>query len=124
LVADLRGEDAKGFGALWYSAMRELVRSPLYRVVLSLVTPGKMLSTAAKRWALFHRGTLFAAAPTESGLELRLQFPVGLFDETLIAGYTQVFQALVHSSRQPGAKVTGRRVDSMLATWDLLGFVG
>lgn len=121
-VADLLGRDASGFGALWYAVMDEMVQSPLYRVVLGLVSPTALLKTAAKRWGMFHVGTRLTATTSPDGLSLSIRHPAHLLDSVLAAGYVRVFEVLVAHSRQPKAQVRLEGHDAETTRLSMIGF--
>jgi hypothetical protein len=121
-AADLVGCDAEGFHAFWQGVMEDMIRSPLYRMILGMVSPSGLLTTAAKRWGLFHVGTRLTASTTDEGLTLGLPHPPHLLNRALANGYAGVFQALVDHSRRPSSTVSVAGHDPLGSRWHLRGF--
>lgn len=82
----------------YYHDLRaQMFRSPLYRVMMMVVSPQQILRGAGKRWEAFHRGTAFALEHGDDWARARLTYPHGLQTaltvEMLCAGLRAALEA-------------------------------
>ena len=62
--------------ARWNHASRlEMFRSPLYRVLMVVMSPARILSGARRRWENFHRGFDFELEHTDTSADFSLLYP-------------------------------------------------
>lgn len=83
----------------WYRVNRALLESPLYRVLMALASPERILRGAETRWKALHRGvtfTLTLEGPGQVGAALR--YPAHLLPEAQADGYATAFQAAIELS--------------------------
>jgi hypothetical protein len=79
-----------------------LFSKPLYRVLIALMSPERLLVGASKRWTAFHRGTtLTLLEHTPEYALVRLDFPPHLFERVLMHGFA--------ASMRAAAQVAGGR---------------
>ncbi len=121
-VSDLRRMSDEEVWAWVRGGNRALFSSPAYRILMAVVSPGSMIRYAARRWENWHRGThLEAGGVTDEGVRLRLSFPVGLFDPSLLRDYCEAFAAALEMShaRDPQVRVieSGPGRATYLASW-------
>jgi hypothetical protein len=67
---------------------------------MKLVSPARLIASAGKRWAQFHRGSELDArelGPSEG--ELVLRHPSRLYDEISLIGLTEGLRAVLDVSR-------------------------
>lgn len=79
---------------------RALFASPLYRLLMTVVSPEALLRHAGKRWSNFHRGsTLELDGFADDGVRLTLTFPAGVFDPLILGGFAEAFAAALEAAR-------------------------
>ena len=122
LVADAHRFDSVAFARFWYDVMTDLVTSKIYATLLRWIEAPMLLRTTAARWGNFHRGLSLTAAATPDGLQVDLAFPAGLVPEMCIAGYTQVWQALIDQSHSRDTLARLVAVGPGAARWHFDGF--
>jgi len=63
----------------WYRDVRKrMFRSPLYRMMMAVISPRYILRGASKRWETFHRGTQFEVEYGDNYGNVVLTYPQGL----------------------------------------------
>lgn len=106
-LADHHGLDGRGLQTFFFEQSSALAQSPLYRQLLSMLSPSTILKTAHLRWTGFHRGLeLEASATGDVSLELVLRHPPGLLTPLLAEAFVGVFAALASLSTEPGSELT------------------
>jgi hypothetical protein len=119
-LADYHRLDERGLRSFWFEQMSLAVASPLYRALLSLLSPSTILKTARVRWTGFHRGIELEAVECGFGaLELVLRHPPGLLTPFLAEGFVGAFHALASASTEPDTKVSLAAVHPSRATFRL-----
>lgn len=99
-VADLRGMTDGEVCAWARERNRALFRSPAYKILMAVVSPGSMVRFAARRWENWHRGTrLEVDGVADEGVRLTLRFPRGLFDGLMLRSYAEAFAAALEMAR-------------------------
>ena len=109
-------ESDEAFSNMAYQQNLRLISSPLYSILFRLVSPERILKTAASRWGQFHRG-ITIAAPIVRGREVTLEMraPPGLLPTFLAKAYSTGFRAALEAAG-------GRAVVVELATQSSSGF--
>lgn len=88
------GDDLQGFDEWICARNSALFRKPLYRVLIALMSPERLLVGASKRWGAFHRGTtLTLLQHTPTSALVRLEFPPHLFGDELMRGFAAGMRA-------------------------------
>lgn len=73
-----------------------LFRKPLYRVLIALMSPERLLIGASKRWSAFHLGTTLSVVEhTEGSARLKIVFPAHLFGIEFLRGISAGLRAAV-----------------------------
>jgi hypothetical protein len=110
-VAEARGYSAREHCAWLRACNRALFASPLYRILMTVVSPEAMLRHAGKRWSNFHRGsTLDLDGFADDGARVTLRFPAGLFDLLVLRGFAEAFAAALEAAhaRDPIVEIEAR----------------
>ncbi len=69
----------------WYRDVRErMFRSPLYRMMMAVISPRYILRGARKRWETFHRGTEFEVEYGDHYANVVLTYPPNLQTRLII----------------------------------------
>jgi hypothetical protein len=81
-----------------------LIRNPLFRAIMVLLSPALVVIGAGKRWGSFHQGTTMKTEPVgQAGdrLQVRgmLTFPAGLYDPLLLRLHTSTFLAALVAAK-------------------------
>ena len=114
---DMLGHDHQSFARFTYDTQRELWNSKLYKFLMKLVSPARLITGAGQRWAQFHRGSELSAnelGPTEG--ELLLRHPPKLYDEISLIGLTEGLRAVLDVSRVP-SRLRLTHHDDLGARW-------
>ena len=114
---DMLGHDHASFARFTYDSQRELWQSKLYGFLMKLVSPARLITSAGKRWAQFHRGSSLDAR--ELGAcegELVLRHPSCLYDEISLIGLTEGLRAVLDVSRVP-SRLRLMHHDDLGARW-------
>jgi hypothetical protein len=124
-IAELRfaGPGGEAAHAVWYTELnRQLFSSPLYKVMFVVISPDRMYSGAARRWATFHRGSVLTLPrQTKGAATLRLTYPPNLFPDRKLRDFAVSFQVVGEAAG--GKNVRVRHVvesegsSSFEATW-------
>ncbi len=78
---------------------RELLQSPLYRVLMSVVSPGWLVRGGAGRWATMHQGIeLSGQMVGDTSAQFNLTFPRRLVPTPIAQCYATAFQAALESA--------------------------
>jgi hypothetical protein len=87
--------------AAWIrSRNQSLFSGPLYRLLMTVASPERVLREAARRWGVFHRGSaLDFEGFSDDGARVRLAFPPGLFDAFMLDAFSEAFAAALESAR-------------------------
>jgi hypothetical protein len=73
-----------------------LFRKPLYRVLIALLSPERLLIGTSKRWSAFHLGTTLSVVEhTEGSARLRIEFPAYLYGTEILRGMSAGLRAAV-----------------------------
>jgi hypothetical protein len=113
-VADLRRMRDGDVLAWSRERNRALFRNPAYRILVSVVSPARLIRFAGARWGAFHRGsTLSVEDATDTSVRFLLEFPQGLFDPLALGAYGEAFAAALEASHANDPEV---RVDAADAT--------
>lgn len=110
-VAEARAYSGPEFCAWLRACNRTLFASPLYRILMTVVSPEAMLRHAGKRWGNFHRGsTLDLDGFADDGARVTLRFPEGLFDPLVLRGFAEAFAAALEAAhaRDPVVLIEAR----------------
>ena len=121
-IADLRRLTDGELRAWIRERNRALFRSPAYKILMAVVSPGAMLRSAARRWEYWHRGTsLEVEGVADDGVRAVLRFPPGLFDGTMLCVFAGAFAAALEVARAADPEVTvvseGLDRATFLARW-------
>lgn len=121
-IADLRRLSDDELRAWARDRNRALFRSPAYKILMAVVSPGAMVRFAGRRWANWHRGTeLQVEGIDDDGVALTLRFPDGLFDVLALTVYAEAFCAALEmaNARSPAVTLEGHGKDfaRYLARW-------
>ncbi len=69
----------------WYRDVRErMFKSPLYRMMMAVISPRYILRGASKRWETFHRGTVFEVEYGDHHANVVLTYPHSLQTRLII----------------------------------------
>jgi hypothetical protein len=109
--------------AAWIRARNQsLFAGPLYQLLMTVVSPERILREATRRWGVFHRGsTLDFEGFSDDGARVRLAFPAGLFDPFVLDAFSEAFAAALQLARakEPAVRVdaSGPGFARFLARW-------
>jgi hypothetical protein len=105
-VAERRRYTETEFLAWIRARNRALFASPLYRLLMAVVSPEAMLRHAGKRWGNFHRGsTLELDGYADDGVRATLVYPPGLFDGVMLRTFAEAFAAALEAARSKDPSV-------------------
>jgi hypothetical protein len=96
---------ARDFGATDFGAFEDwictrnmaLFRKPLYRVLIALMSPERLLVGTSKRWTAFHLGTTLSVIDHGPGsARLKIAFPPHLYGHEMLRGMSAGLRAAVN----------------------------
>src|SRR5262249_26365956 len=98
-ICDAQFPDDGAYIRFSFEFNRKLLRSPLYRVLMVVATPTRLMRHAGLRWGALHRGSRFAVELSgERSAHGVLHYPPHLFPELLARCFGTAFQAAVECS--------------------------
>ncbi len=119
-IADVHLPDEREFLARKLDANRKIFRSPLYRVLMMVVSPTVALRNSGAKWRTFHRGITLATRQLEPRrAEARMTFPPRLVPELLVRTYGLVFQATAEAAGGKDVDVQVRSSDDTHAAYEV-----
>ena len=103
------GPDGRTRFWTWGHAMNlQLFRSPLYRILFTVLSPERLWVGAARRWSAFHRGTVVSDVTCTTGVaSFRLTTPPYVMPEVGRLGLTSAFHAALEIAGGKAVQVTG-----------------
>lgn len=116
-----RGEDRLAWDWM-HETTRKLLRTVLYRVLFSVISPERFMAGASHRWGAFRRGTELTLIDTHPGAaRMRLIYPTHLHTEMTIHLLTAGLQAAIESTGTHSAGVIVETITPVeavfLASW-------
>jgi len=126
MIRDRFFRDDAAFRAWNQQNIDRLVRNPVFRAIMVLLSPSLVVMGAAKRWGSFHQGTEMKTEPMgQAGgrMQVRgsLTYPEGIYDRRLLELHCSTFLAALVAARatEPDVKlgaVTPGRAE-YVASW-------
>jgi hypothetical protein len=105
-VSERRRYGQREYCAWVRSSNRALFASPLYKILMAVVSPEALLRHAGRRWSNFHRGsTLELDGFADDGARLTLRFPAGVFDALILRGFAEALAAALEAAHAKGPVV-------------------
>ena len=99
---------------------RKLLRSPLYRVLMLVATPLRLMHHAGTRWSALHRGSTLRVEPVgEYTARGTVRYPTELFPLLLLRCFATAFQAAVEGSGGRNVRVEMLARDARQAEYDV-----
>jgi Protein of unknown function (DUF2378) len=99
---------------------RKLLRSPLYRFLMFVATPNRLMHHAGLRWSALHRGSTLVVKPVgEKQARGRVTYPTELFPALLLRCFATAFQAAIEGSGGQNARLEMRLRSSHQAEYDV-----
>lgn len=98
MIRDRCFHDDVAFRAWNQKNIDRLIRNPIFRAIMVLLSPSLVVMGAGKRWGSFHQGTEMTTEPMgQAGgrMQVRatLTYPPGLYDELLLQLHCSTFLA-------------------------------
>ena len=79
---------------------RSIFSGPLYGLLMTVVSPERMLRESTRRWGVFHRGSpVEFEGFSDDGARVALRFPVGVFDPFMLEAFGEAFAAALDAAR-------------------------
>ena len=106
---EVKFRDDASFLAWSFDAAADLFKTPLYRVLMMVLSPTLVVMGAAKRWSAFHQGSTLTATPAQKAddrlvVHGSLKYPAGLFDPLILELLGKGFEAAVSGAGGKDAK--------------------
>lgn len=99
-LAEARHLEGRAFRAWIRLANRSLFASPLYRILMAVVSPEALLRHVDRRWNNFHRGSTAALDGfADDGARVTLRFPAGVFDGLVLEAFAEAFAAALEAAQ-------------------------
>jgi len=108
---DLGFADDAEFASWGHEVTTKVLRRPLFRMLVAVLSPTLVAMGGSKRWGAFHRGSELLAAPAVKvgnriELHASLRFPRHLFPRAMIAFNAEAIRAAVDAAGAKDSKVT------------------
>lgn len=98
-IVDVLGWEDKDFVNRSLAMNRELLQSPLYRILMSVVSPSRLIRGGPGRWKMMHQGIeLSGGLEGETSARFTLTFPPRIMPILLVQSYATAFQAALESA--------------------------
>ena len=98
-IVDVRGWEDKDFINRSLAMNRELLQSPLYRILMSVVSPSRLVRGGASRWITMHQGIeLTGGMEGDTSALFKLTFPPRIMPMLLVQSYATAFQAALEAA--------------------------
>jgi hypothetical protein len=103
-----------------YRCNRTMLRGPLYRMMMMMVSPATIVRASEGRWAAFHRGMKLIAnlTPDEKGVQAQLVYPTNLCPPLMARAYCGAFRAAVEASGGEDVRFTLTAHGPTVATFE------
>lgn len=99
---------------------RKLLQGPLYRVLMWVATPNRLMNHAGMRWGALHRGSTLKVEPAgERQARGRVSYPTELFPLLLLRCFATAFQAAIEGSGGKNVRLEMRHRDPLQAEYDV-----
>jgi hypothetical protein len=106
-IVDARGWEDREFVAQSLQMNRELLQSPLYRILMTVVSPKRMVRGGTGRWKAMHPGIeLSARMDGETSALFDLAFPRRMVPTLIAQCYATGFQAALERASAREVKAT------------------
>jgi hypothetical protein len=113
LARDLVFPSDDSFGQAVFRFNRRLFDKAMYRLLMALVSPSRMITLGASRWSAFHRGSHMSGTILgRSHARVDLGFPTGLFGAVHAVQYAAAVRAAMHAAHADSCRVTLERLES------------
>ena len=106
LAADRLFDDWESFYDYTYAMNRRLLSGPMYRILLKLLSPERVVKGSSLAYGQMHRGSEATARRVESGVELTLRYPEGLFPPGFLRAFPTSIRAALELSNATDVEVT------------------
>jgi hypothetical protein len=114
-LADLHFGNDDDFVDRAYAANQDLFRSPMYRAMMLLANPQRVLTSAKKRWQTFHLGTDFALEVDGATAQVALTYPNDVHDLLMLQCIAVAFRAAIEAAHGKNVEVGLTQVSSARA---------
>ena len=105
-IYDRHFETPDAFAAQAYAMQKALFSGPLYAIALKIVSPTRLLKTAAARWRMFHRGATFVITELAANhVMVRIEHPPFVYEPMSRRGMCEGLRAVLDLSTGGGASV-------------------
>jgi len=110
MIRDRCFRDDASFRAWNQQNIDRLVRNPVFRAIMVLLSPSLVVMGAAKRWSSFHQGTEMKTEPMgQAGLRMQvrgnLTYPEGIYNRLLLELHCSTFLAALVAARAAAPEV-------------------
>jgi hypothetical protein len=118
-LADYRRMDNARYRGWLREANRRLFQSPVYRVLLSLTSPGVLLTLCSSTWGTMHRGTTLKIVDSGKGVgAAELTFPERAYDRAVIEAIEVGLLVALERSNVKAPAVTTRAITATSARFE------
>jgi hypothetical protein len=106
LARDVLFATDRAFAQHCYDGQRSLFSSKIYLLLMRCTSPGRLLSTAEKRWSQFNRGCTIRTEVFADGAHIWVDHPRGIFDQTCRTALSQALRATLDMSSARCTEIT------------------
>ncbi|HWB76931.1 MAG TPA: hypothetical protein VG755_18315 [Nannocystaceae bacterium] len=121
LARDVLFTSDRAFAQHCYDGQRALFSSRIYLLLMRCTSPGRLLTTAEKRWSQFNRGCTIRTDVFAGGAHIWVDHPPGMFEATSRTALTQALRATLDLSSARSTELTlvdaSSEQTELLARW-------
>jgi hypothetical protein len=105
VVADVCFADEAAFMQYAYENNKEVLESPLYSLLIRMLSPSRVVKLAAKAWGQMHKGTTLFADGHGAYTLLRLDHPPDAYPRCMLQALSQGYLSAAHLAGEEAATV-------------------
>jgi len=84
----------------WHAEMSAKVfATPMYRMLMHVLSPTLVLAGAQRRWNAYRTGTHLSSEGDKRGATLKLAYPKGLYTHLVVRCYAELFRASLQAAK-------------------------
>ncbi len=118
-MGDALGLSDEQFVARSREVNKSLIAGPMYRVLFTFISPGRLLRNAASRWEAFHRGTSLSVERIEDGrCRILMHTPAHATTELLSTMHATAFDVALVAAGAKNLQITTKQATPMVAHFD------
>jgi len=120
MIRDKAYADDAAFFQWNYEISIQVFKSPVYRMLMALISPTLLMMGATKRWGAFREGTRLEPKVGKNGGQLILRYPAGLYESVMLEVFAAAFRGALDISRAKNSRVTVGKSGDGITPYDIV----